>query len=330
MTNDTQSDTQSRAAEMRNLVHKDPFLFGKLVWAHQMIGLAWLSVAMTWLLVGCSPPETPPYSSGTYFRVTAPNGHQAWVLGSFHSASPPALKIADSLRARIAQSSGLLVEVAEEDVDPREILRSKNVGPPLSERLTPAAWQWFSTQLQQAGLSREQAARVRPWVAYVIALSASDEAGTVVMDTRIQQIAHAYDVPVMSLESQAAQLAVLSSIPEKTLLLMMEYAAAHPTQVAVDQVLSRDRYFKGDIARLWRDVWALGDGFYGHHRAEIDDFVRRLIDQRNARMAARVGTEVTAQNGLLVVVGALHLPGRQGVLQHLVDAGFQVVAVGLP
>jgi uncharacterized protein YbaP (TraB family) len=56
------------------------------------------------------------------------------------------------------------------------------------------------------------------------------------------------------------------------------------------------------------------------------EFQRRLIVDRNHRMADRMEPYLK-QGGAFVAVGALHLPGEQGLLRLLEQQGYSVRAV---
>jgi len=57
-----------------------------------------------------------------------------------------------------------------------------------------------------------------------------------------------------------------------------------------------------------------------------DDFQRRLVDDRNQHMAERVQPYLR-QGKAFVAVGALHLPGKTGLLERLQQQGYTVTPV---
>jgi uncharacterized protein len=62
------------------------------------------------------------------------------------------------------------------------------------------------------------------------------------------------------------------------------------------------------------------------HRAQIDEFLDALIDQRNVRMVERM-TPRLAAGGALIAVGARHLPGERGILSLLAERGYRISQV---
>jgi uncharacterized protein YbaP (TraB family) len=57
----------------------------------------------------------------------------------------------------------------------------------------------------------------------------------------------------------------------------------------------------------------------------IEDDVYR-VDERNLRMVERI-TDRLAEGGVLVAVGALHLPGERGILNLLAGRGYRISPV---
>jgi uncharacterized protein YbaP (TraB family) len=55
----------------------------------------------------------------------------------------------------------------------------------------------------------------------------------------------------------------------------------------------------------------------------MDSFVDNLINRRNRLMVERMATRL-AEGNAFIAVGALHLPGDQGILHLLELQGYQV------
>ena len=60
--------------------------------------------------------------------------------------------------------------------------------------------------------------------------------------------------------------------------------------------------------------------------ALVEIIDKKLIKERNHRMVKRMQSQLTAGKAL-IAVGALHLPGEQGILQLLENKGYQVRSV---
>jgi hypothetical protein len=88
------------------------------------------------------------------------------------------------------------------------------------------------------------------------------------------------------------------------------------------------------LLRLYRDkrpaeMLAVADvmpGLTPEERAAEDTFIRLLLVGRNEVMAARAAP-LLAAGGAFIAVGALHLPGKAGLIERFRAAGYSVVNV---
>jgi uncharacterized protein YbaP (TraB family) len=82
-------------------------------------------------------------------------------------------------------------------------------------------------------------------------------------------------------------------------------------------------YLDRDLARL---VKVSDDSMRDNNQRLVEDFNRKLITERNHRMVQRM-QPLLKEGQQFIAVGALHLPGEEGLLQLLNDQGYSVTAV---
>ena len=83
-----------------------------------------------------------------------------------------------------------------------------------------------------------------------------------------------------------------------------------------------DNYLRRDLAGLVK----IQDR-YMYPESDIDDrFMNELLDKRNIRMVERM-QEFLKQGNAFIAIGALHLPGKAGVLHLLEQQGYKVQPV---
>jgi len=78
-------------------------------------------------------------------------------------------------------------------------------------------------------------------------------------------------------------------------------------------------YVEHDLGTLYELASMAGEGDPGL----AERFNKALILERNDRMAERM-IPMVVEGGYFVAVGAMHLPGDNGLLQQLAEAGFDV------
>ncbi len=292
--------------------------------------------------------DAVPHHKGLFWRAGKGDSH-VLLLGTYHFADPRHERTMARFGPEIDRAAALLVEAgpAEEAklaeamaADPTLVVDT--TGPTLPERLGEADWQALSAALEDRGLPALIASKLRPWyVAVMLGISpcmkrmveARGDAGG--LDHLLIARAEAADVPVRALEPWDTVFTLFRDMTPKEEEDMIR--AAMPAAAYADDYATTlsDSYFAGDSWLIWE--FGRFDAYEnsGLGRAEVDRQMRlaqeKLMDQRNeswiqpieqaAADAARQG------KGVVAGFGALHLPGRHGVLQLLQNRGWTISPV---
>ncbi len=142
------------------------------------------------------------------------------------------------------------------------------------------------------------------------------------VDETIARAGKAHGLAVVALETTDEQLEALSAAPPSLCATLLEASARRPG-------LDDDAY--ATLLRLYRDkrpaeMLAVGDvmpELTPEERAAEDEFSRLLLVGRNDVMAARAAP-LLAKGGAFIAVGALHLSGRNGLIERLRAMGYRV------
>jgi len=163
---------------------------------------------------------------------------------------------------------------------------------------------------------------MKPWAAATALSMPVPETGRV-LDVVLFQRAQQAGKPLHGLETIAEQLEVFDGLPLEDQVGLLRDAVE---QVAgLDAMLAEllAAYKRQDLAAMVainEAAMATGD------QRLAGEFQRRLIVDRNHRMAERMEPWLQ-QGGAFVAVGALHLPGEQGLLRLLEQRGYSLRAV---
>jgi uncharacterized protein len=96
--------------------------------------------------------------------------------------------------------------------------------------------------------------------------------------------------------------------------LLQSLEEADDAEREVDEMIAAWR--AGDVAGL--------EKFLGKGMKEYPELYRPLTVDRNRRWLARLETMLNEQRDYLVIVGALHLVGKDGVLDLLEKKGYKI------
>jgi uncharacterized protein len=145
------------------------------------------------------------------------------------------------------------------------------------------------------------------------------------VDQFLAETAKDSGVKVIGLETPEEQLDAIAA-------LRPQVAATLLTLAARDPGLNDDLY--ATMLRLYREsrpaeIVAVSDAVAGLNEAERaaeDEFMRELLQGRNATMAERAAP-LLASGGAFIAVGALHLAGKTGLVERFRALGYTVTRV---
>ncbi|MDM8560297.1 TraB/GumN family protein [Candidatus Parabeggiatoa sp. HSG14] len=85
-------------------------------------------------------------------------------------------------------------------------------------------------------------------------------------------------------------------------------------------------YFQRDLIALMKFSEEYMQDSSIESQAVVKDFYKRIVDDRNINMVKRMEKRLQEGNAF-IAIGALHLPGKLGVLKLLEQRGYLVSAV---
>jgi uncharacterized protein len=275
---------------------------------------------------------------GLLWRIERPSLAPSFLFGTIHSTDGSALEVA----RRAAQSISGSKVVATELGGPMDSIQKANItAATLAKALdrdhdtfegviAPEDRERIEKFIRSQGYPAEFAHHLKPWFLAILtaipACEAEREARDLPeVDEFLAETAKDLNVKVIGLETPEEQLDAIVS-------LRPEVAAALLTLSARDPSMNDDLY--ATMLRLYREsrpaeILAIADAVGGlseGERAAQDEFMRALLQGRNAIMAERAAP-VLASGGAFVAVGALHLAGKTGLIERFRAMGYTVTRV---
>lgn len=184
--------------------------------------------------------------------------------------------------------------------------------------------------LDERGIPHGSVIKMQPWLLSAMVAEpacelARQSSGVPVLDAKLARTAAARGKTVEGLESAMEQFRAMASLPlEQHLRGLVETLKLGDRVNDVSETMLA-LYLQGDIGAIWPMLRAVAPGAAGD-AADYAAFQKVLIDNRNATMAKRA-MPILARGNAFVAVGALHLPGPDGLVEKFRKAGFTVTAV---
>ncbi|WP_420394474.1 TraB/GumN family protein [Acuticoccus sp.] len=276
-----------------------------------------------------------PNAEGRLWRVaTEP---PSYLVGTFHVATDGIEAPGPVMSRLVTDASRLFVEVeaaalkaavASFLADPAGLVRATDDR--LTDGLSAAERTQARAVFARYGVPLPVADRMRPFVLVGLLslppclVGAAQGPG---LDANLERLARDSGVPVEALETVEEQVAALEADPkvmDEVLRLMIARADRAPEDWFTTVALYRGGY----VGALWTLMLSNLTEAVGEAEAAAiaDAFWQRLVAGRNARMAERLAPALSG-GGVVVAVGALHLPGEDGLVALLREAGHTVTRV---
>jgi uncharacterized protein YbaP (TraB family) len=266
-----------------------------------------------------------PASKGFVWTVERDGRPVGWLMGSIHMLTPDAYPLPASMEAAF-QASQVLVE----ETDPGELQTPEAVaevtrraffplGDSLESHVSATTYKTIVDRATKAGLPLQAVQQMRPWMVAVTLAAVEIQKGgydpALGLDKHFRDRAVAMGKPVRTLEAAMEQVAMLEALgPALQDALVVETLSGAASEIAQTRALTA--------------AWKAGDGA-GIERLLVDDMkdspeiFKALLLDRNARWVPQIESCLTTAR-CLVVVGAAHLVGRDGLIDLLRRRGYRV------
>jgi len=248
-----------------------------------------------------------------------------YLLGSVHFLNASE-KFPSVLEDAYRDAEVLLMEIDMDDLDPAETQRvtlelgMQPAGQSLQQQLGAPTYAKLETRAREVGIDPALLNRFRPWFAgmtlmqlQLMKMGLQPDSG---VEQRFTTRATADKKPIHGLETLREQLSMLAGLPEKQQREFLLYSIedADRMEEEIDDLLSAWR--RGDTKALTQ---LLAEGF-----DRYPDLYRPLTTDRNRRWLSQVEDLLDDRDDYLVVVGTLHLVGKDSLIDLLEGKGHRV------
>jgi len=272
---------------------------------------------------------------GLLWKVEKAGIPPSYLFGTMHVSDPRITELPPPAAAAYEAAGTVVIETTEV-LEPNSAmavmarhpeLMMFTDGTTLDALIPPADLEAVTKGLEARGMPLASVIRMKPWmISGVLALSPCEvkrkDDGADVLDVRLGLDAKAVGKQVKGLETAEEQLEAMASLP-------MEFHidALVNTLRAGDQIDDVSEtmtavYKRGEVSLLLpllqSALPADEDGDSGY-----DAFEQTIVIARNKRMAERA-RPILDEGGAFIAVGALHLPGTDGLVALLRKAGYTV------
>lgn len=263
-----------------------------------------------------------PAAAGMLWQIEK-DGHTHHLFGTIHISDADVIALPTHVEQVVKSSRQLVMEAVADDLArqsmaERTLMASNSLKNVLGETLFAEV----ASAAKARGVPPSSLVRLKPW-AVGLMLNVPTPSPEPVLDVHLQYQFQDSGRAVHALETIDEQLDIFDQLPMSDQIAFLESSLAQLADFDANMAHMKSLYLAGDLESIQR--------FSDEQTASADhpvmkQLMYRILEQRNERMFTRVQPYLV-QSGTLIAVGALHLPGQQGLLQLFRQAGYTVKPV---
>lgn len=279
------------------------------------------------LLLPLPVAATDGVDEGLLWRVEA-EGTEApsYVFGTAHTNDSQVLELPEPVDEAFRSAEHYRFELDFNAIDMASAQQYMvySSGRRLSDVLPKKLWQRALDAATSLGIPERGVERLKPW-ALATTLAAPVQDMTQTLDHQLYTRAKERSGSVEGLETLEEQLTIFGDMDEslQVELLRTTLDQHEAGRIEALQEELTEAYLARDLAAMM-ELAEEHPGLPGDDDA--DALMERLLDERNHTMVERMADALDA-GGAFVAVGALHLPGENGLVRLLEERGYQVSPV---
>jgi uncharacterized protein YbaP (TraB family) len=277
---------------------------------------------------GDAPAAKPGPPVPLLWKVTGPGDSRLYLLGSFHMLRAQDYPLAADVDQAFAASRRVVFELSPQDMESPQLAQKlvqaavRTDGTELKRDLDAATWTKLQAYAADNQLPLAQLQGMKPWfVGLTITLGQFTKMGldpNLGLDRHFMGRAAAAGKPTAGLEDIDTQVGVLAGMSMQEQQQMVAEALDQAEKADVEGRRLHDAWRRGDDKLLWTSMAA-------EMRGQYPLVYKRINTDRNDAWVPKLQQYLQpGQGGTLVVVGALHLLGNDGVVEKLKSKGFAV------
>jgi len=265
--------------------------------------------------------EPLAYANAVLWRVDKEGRQPSFIFGTIHVSDPEISSLPQPVSAALDSARTFVMEALP---DPDESLKLARMmyfddGKKLRDYLDEDLYKRTMNILVDYHIAPNALAFMKPWAAFIIMSYPQSEG--LPLDLQLLETATNNGLDTRGLETLTEQGSVFSSLDLESQVRLLLDTVCNYDAVSGEFEIMKSLYLKRDLQALYnytRKNSFAGDQFYA-------DLFRRLLTDRNRLMAERMQSILDVGNAF-IAIGAMHLPGDDGVLSLLAEEGYTISA----
>lgn len=259
---------------------------------------------------------------GLLWQIEKPGVKPSYLFGTMHSENPRVTKLLSIVKPYIAKVDQVSLET---ELNIAAILKSSialflEPGQTLDQLMDKTQYTQLIKVLYEHDIPEDFAKTLKPWAIMLMLSTPRAKEGNV-LDLLLYQEVQVQNKKVFGLETIEEQLDVFEGISFADQLTLLQETLNQLDEMSTIFEEMLDLYTQRDLSGLL----AFSKKYMSSetNQALANSFKKRILDDRNIRMVERMQPHLHKGN-TFIAVGALHLPGKNGILKLLEKQGYKL------
>jgi len=256
-----------------------------------------------------------------------------YLLGSIHVMPEDAYPLDEQIEAAFEKSDLLVVELDPGKINQNElndlIVNSAFYpdGTSLKSEIPAELYNPVIEKFQELGMPEAQVNQFRPWfVALNLGIGALQKLeikSATGIDIHFLNKAHEKQLTILEMETPTAQMEVLSSMQDSTQIDYLQYALEDYDNIEEEFRKLLSAWEAGDAEKV-NKLYRIKLKELASELPGMKEYYQKLLPDRDKQMADQIKGFLESEEGhtYFVIAGAIHLVGKDGILQLLQDEGY--------
>ncbi|MDH5408923.1 MAG: TraB/GumN family protein [Gammaproteobacteria bacterium] len=281
-------------------------------------------VAVLFIVIPVSNIQAGTEQRGIVWQIKAEGSLPSYIMGTVHSDDARVLQLPKPVQAVFDRANSFTAELKLDFSTMQkaaEMMFSESVRP-LKLLIGQQRYQNIVPLMAKHGISATQLQNMKPW-AVAVSLSMPESKGGPVLDAFLYQLAQSQGKKLYGLETVKEQISVFESLSTQQQISLLDEAMLQHKKMDTVYAELIELYLQRDLTALEqasKKYMQMGD------QSLTDKLNQKILIERNYRMVRRMQVRLKDGNSF-IAVGALHLPGDEGILRLLQKQGYRVTAI---
>ncbi len=280
-----------------------------------------------------------PNGEATFWKIEKAGVEPSWLLGTMHISDPRVVGMPKGASEAFAKAATVIVEsdeITSEKQAAASLLAKPELtmfldGKSITDMLPKDDIAKLESGLKERGIPLNAVVKMKPWIlSSFVALPACEFArkaqGANFLDMKLAKDALSEGKQLVGLETLLEQVTAISELPMSfhiQSLIDMLQLGDKMNDVMTTMI---DLYLEGNVGMIMPMMKHIDPNQDAQTQDGYAAFEQRIIDDRNHVMANGAAPHLEKGN-VFMAVGALHLPGKVGVIELLREKGFTLTAM---